>query len=472
MKRMTRRVVAAIVAGALGSSALTVPLAASATPVTTFAALAAAAPGSPAHSVDRAFTSWAAANLHEVSLTSRTNWADLEPLRRMIGDARVASLGEGLHGSAEPLEFRNRLFQFLVERMDFTAIALESGLTESYALDAYVLGGPGDPRQLAARYITSGLGVFPQQAGLLEWMRAYNLDPRHARKIHFYGMDISGFPGQPGAPLDGALSYLDRVDAEAATALRKRLAPSLPFLTLDRFSDKPQQYPGLPQGERDAVTAAIADLVTLYETRESDYIHATSESEYELACRSALAARQVDDYLRQVPIGWSAKSGPQSILGTVAVSDRAKLENIEWIRRQQQRDGGRLLIFTHLGHAAPTRVTIRLGESETLALPPMVGMYLKRRYGTDLVTLGHFFGRDLSTPGERRLPAAPDSFEGLMASLHKPAFVLDLRPAPAPIREWLSPMHDLYGQRPIHSLRVDEGVDIVLFTENATNAVR
>ena len=158
MKRMTRRVVAAIVAGALGSSALTVPLVASATPVTTFAALAAAAPGSPAHSVDRAFTSWAAANLHEVSLTSRTNWADLEPLRRMIGDARVVSLGEGLHGSAEPLEFRNRLFQFLVERMDFTAIALESGLTESYALDAYVLGGPGDPRQLAARYITSGLG--------------------------------------------------------------------------------------------------------------------------------------------------------------------------------------------------------------------------------------------------------------------------------------------------------------------------
>jgi len=415
---------------------------------------------------DRQLAAWASANLHELS--SGNQWSDLEPLRQMLGDASLVSLGEGLHGSAEPLEFRNRLFQFLVERLGFTAIALESGITESYAINAYVLGGPGDPRELTARGITSGLGAFPQQAALVRWMRDYN--SRHARVIQFYGMDLSGFPAEPDSPLELALKFLERVDGAPAKALRARLAPLIDHLKIDRFSDGPKQYSLLSPEQRDAATAVVADLVVLFETREGAYVAATSDADYELAYRAAIAARQADEYLRQVPVGWSAKSGPQSIMGTVAVADRAKLENIQWIRERQGRDG-KVLIFTHLGHAAPTAVTVRLGESETLPLPPMVGTYLKRRYGKDLVTIGHFFALDTTDCKAKRDPAPPGSLEAVFASLGKPAFLLDLRPAPAPVRKRLEPMHDLYGQRPVHSLRVDQGVDIVLFTDRVTRSV-
>lgn len=416
-----------------------------------------------------AFVAWAGANLREVSLTSRTQWSDLEPLRQMIGNASLVSLGEGLHGSAEPLEFRNRLFQFLVEQMGFTAIALESGITESYAINDYVLGGSGDAAEVTARGITFGLGSYPQQLALVRWMREYNLAPRHIRKVQFYGMDISGFSGERAAPLDIALTYLERVDAPAASALRERIAPMRAKLQVDRFADTPNQYSQLAPAQRDAATAVVADMIMLFETREAAYIRASSDRDYELAYRAAIGARQVDDYLRQVPVGWTAKSGPQSIVGTVAVSDRAKLDNIEWIAKQQGANG-KVLVFTHLGHAAPTPVIVRLSETDVIPLPPLVGIYLKRRWGPQLATIGHLFSLDTSDCKEERPPAAASSLEGLMASLQKPAFLLDLRVAPAAIRRRLEPMHDLYGQRPVHSLRLDEGVDIVLFTEKVTRA--
>jgi erythromycin esterase len=418
---------------------------------------------------DAEFVTWARANLHEVSLTSNDDWSDLEPLRAMLGSATLVSLGEGLHGSAEPLQFRNRLFQFLVEQGGFTAITLESGITESYAVNEYVRGGSGDPLELTSHGITNGLGTFPQQAQLVRWMHEYNLDARHARKIEFYGMDLSGFPGEPGAPFDLALGYLKRVDPNQAARLGERIAPMLPYLKLDRLAEGGKQYSQLPEPQRDAVTAIVADLIAAFEINEGAYIRATSERDYELAHRAAVAARQVDDYLRQVPVGWTVRQGAQAILGTVAVSDRAKLDNIEWLKARQGRDG-KVLVFTHLGHAAPTAVSVQLGASPATPLPPLVGTYLKRRHGAQLVTIGHFFAQDVTGCGERRDPAPEHSLEALFASLGKAAFVLDLRTAPPAVRERLKPLHDLYGQRPVHSLRIDEGVDVVLFTQRATNA--
>jgi erythromycin esterase len=417
---------------------------------------------------DEQFVSWARANLHEVSLTARNDWSDLEPLRAMLGSASIVSLGEGLHGSAEPLEFRNRLFQFLVERDGFTAIALESGVTESFIVNEYVSGGPGNPEDLTSRGITNGMGILPQQAQLARWMREYNVDARHARKIEFYGMDLSGFPGAAGAPFDLALDYLKRVDAVEAKQLGERIAPLLPLLKLNRTVNASEQYSQLSRDQRDVATAVIADLIVLFETKEGAYIRATSEGDYALAYRAALAARQVDAYLRQVPVGWNVAQGPQAIMGTVAVSDRAKLENIEWLESRQH--AGKVLIFTHLAHAAPTAVNVQLGAGPATPLPPLVGTYLKRRYGPRLVTIGHLFAQDDVNCDKQRDPAPASSLEGLFASLNKSAFVLDLRAAPAAVRERFTRIHELYGTLPVHSLRIDEGVDIVFFTQRATRA--
>src|SRR5512145_1222218 len=63
------------------------------------------------------------------------NLDDLEPLRRLVGDARIVSLGEATHGTREFFQMKHRILRFLVERMGFTAFAIEATWPESNRLD-------------------------------------------------------------------------------------------------------------------------------------------------------------------------------------------------------------------------------------------------------------------------------------------------------------------------------------------------
>lgn len=74
---------------------------------------------------------------------------DLRSLKSAIGKARVVALGENAHGVHELLEFRNRLFEFLVQEMGFTAIGVETGFVESMPVNDFVSGRRG--RQQPAR---------------------------------------------------------------------------------------------------------------------------------------------------------------------------------------------------------------------------------------------------------------------------------------------------------------------------------
>ncbi len=388
------------------------------------------------------------------------------PLAALVGDAQLVSLGEGLHGAAEPLEFRNRLFRWLVEERRFAAIALESGMTSAFDADDFVQGGPGDAAGVAARSITSGLGRFPQQAALLAWMRDHNARAGAGHAVGFHGMDTSAFAPEPGSALQRALDFLDAVDAPAAAALRERLRPHWDQLRIDRQTAAPAHYALLAPAARDAVTAAIADLVLRLETHEEAYLARRPAPECRRAWLAAVGARQSDLYLRQFPPGWSAAAGVASHMPSIAASDRGKADNVDLLLASLG-PAGRMLVFSHLGHAASSPVSITVG-TECLALPPLMGSYLRRRHGPRLLTIGHLFAADRCHAG--RAPAGPDTLEGAFASLGVPAFVVDLRRAPAPVLESLRTPHDLYGTLPVHTLTLAGGVDALLFTQAATPA--
>ena len=425
--------------------------------------------------VKKAFLEWARQNLHAVSsVHDDAPHADLEPLRAMIGHATVVSFGEGLHGGAEPLEFRNLLFRFLVEKMGFNGMAIESGIVEGFAASDYVLGAPGDLGSVVARGFTNGFNKLPQEASLVQWMRAYNASPRHVRKVHFYGLDVSVADGMPPVALDQALRELDRVDPEAAAALRARLGSLLSRLSFSRFADSP--YVHLTQQERDLVTGVIADMVALFEMGQVRYSAETSDRAYRLACQTAIAARQVDMYVRQVPVGWSPKDSSLPLLKTGAAADRAKFENARWVHDQLGEDG-KLLVFAHRDHVATTDLTLKFPPNNpfnlppTLEYPPLMGPYLKWHYGGHLVTIGNLFSEDNSRCGKPRGPAAPDTLEGMLSELGIPSFILDLRTAPPGVRAWLSEPRTLYGLDIPDALEVGRGFDIIVFTRTVTPAV-
>ncbi len=176
-----------------------------------------------AHCGDDAFAKWAAAHaLPVTTVEAAADDSDLLPLKSVIGAARVVAYGEPAHGVHEPLVFRNRLFRFLVERMGFTAIALETGFSESISARSFVENGEGDAETTAR----TGLGFSRnlEDRELIQWMREYNATASSAghRKIRLYGIDITAGArvSGPRRAIDTALTFLSRADPTTAQEIR------------------------------------------------------------------------------------------------------------------------------------------------------------------------------------------------------------------------------------------------------------
>ena len=104
---------------------------------------------------------------------------DMQPFKEIVGEARIAALGEATHGTREFFQPRHRMLEFLVEEMGFRVFAMEANWTEALRVNDYVLRGEGD-----AAKVLAGLYFWvwntEEVLAMIEWMRSYNLDPTHA----------------------------------------------------------------------------------------------------------------------------------------------------------------------------------------------------------------------------------------------------------------------------------------------------
>ncbi len=436
-----------------------------------------------------AFVTWAHASL--VPLPPRranADGADFAALDQLIGDAQVVALSEAVHGAAEPLEFRNRLFEYLVCKKGFTAIGLESGTVEGQALHDYVLGRRDDLEAALAEGISWGLDAVPQNRTLINWMRHYNAQPEHTHKIHFYGFDVPGSPGNPhvsrgvDTALGAALSYCESVDPLAAAALRHRLASLLPLLSFDfHRSESAAGYHQLPAIQRDSLTAVIVDLIALFETSESHSLSAPHRECHGRGLRAALGARQVDLWLRQIPLTWQPLDPGQALIfpsdttafmsAATDVRDRAQADNVAWILGQEGA-GGKLLLFAHRYHISGSFITPSWTGNRVQAV---MGTYLKRRLGRRLITVGNFISRGevQDGPSTRTLAAPEDgSLEGLAEQLNVPSFWLDLRSIPPELAECLDHVRCIRGAvgtvGDVMTLRVRAAFDVLFCLDRVT----
>ncbi|HUP18578.1 MAG TPA: erythromycin esterase family protein, partial [Gemmatimonadota bacterium] len=112
---------------------------------------------------------------HAIALTATepgNGFADLQPLRQIVGDARIVALGEATHGTREFFQLKHRMLEFLVSEMDFNIFAIEASLTEALDVNRYVLSGEGDPaRALAGMYFWTW--DTEEVLALIRWMREY-----------------------------------------------------------------------------------------------------------------------------------------------------------------------------------------------------------------------------------------------------------------------------------------------------------
>lgn len=135
---------------------------------------------------------------------------DMEPLSRIVGEARIVALGEPTHGTRQAFQFKHRVLEYLVEKMGFTIFSIEANMPESYALTNYIQTGQGDVRKLIDGmyfWTWNTEEVFQ----MVEWMRAWNAAHPDRTQLQFTGFDMQN----------------SNVAASLATTFLKAHAPDL-----------------------------------------------------------------------------------------------------------------------------------------------------------------------------------------------------------------------------------------------------
>jgi erythromycin esterase len=385
---------------------------------------------------------------------SATTSADLQPLKKIIGNARVVALGEPTHGLHELLVFRNRMFRFLAENCGFTTIILEANFSTSrYAAD-YIAGGPGTA-EAASQKLTIGKPAS-ENIELLQWMRKYNADTSHHHKLKFYGMDmeIQGFPGDttPSHPaLDEALNYLTAVDSTTAKKIASALKPYMNRLSVAK-------YPLLSLEEHDKLSAILSDMIALFESGRIKLISASSRERYEWAYQNAIVSQQTDRMVRVSPPDQPGQIPPEAWVA-VSARDAAMAENVMWILNNEA-EGGKVLVFAHNAHVKNAETVGSVWN--VFAQPPnSTGQYLRSMLDRDLIIIGSSCFPSIAT-------AQPGSLDSALSQVGKPRFILDLRKATSngAVESWLAEKHPMEANKVAYLiLQPNQAFNVLLFID-------
>ncbi|MGH6814817.1 MAG: erythromycin esterase family protein [Hyphomicrobiaceae bacterium] len=383
-------------------------------------------------------------------------FADLEPLRAAIGEARIVSLGEATHGTREFFQLKHRLLEFCVSELGFTVFGIEASLPESLAVNDYVLHGTGDPADGLAsmRFWTWDT---EEVLTLIEWMRTWN--KTHDRKVKFYGFDMQF----PTVATLGLLTYLQRVAPDLAAASEGPLAPLCADFNADRFDF-------LPAGARDAAFAAIERILAAFARERAAWVRATGALDWDFARLHAIVLEQ------------SARLRAFKREG-FAIRDRAMADNIGALLDVEE-PKTKIVLWAHNGHAQRAPYV----GADTVAVPNMGGR-LHEIFGRDHIVVGFAFDRGsfqaIGSAGlmSHTVPPMPEgSLDAALAKAGIPIFALDLRTVPAagPVSDWFASKP---ASRSIGALydaaRADEFLarsdprhdfDLLMFVETTTRA--
>ncbi len=346
--------------------------------------------------------------------------AGYDAIDKVVGKARIVSLGESTHGTHEFFVAKHRLFQYLVEQHGFTVFAIEANQLATERINAYVHGA----RDTLEKAMGGLFGVWYKQEvkDLIEWMQAYNAR-KPARPLSFVGFDMQ----DPQLPMDAVVNY--------ATGNEPRLADLLKSLYADqreawRQGDYPQPMDG--QGARWLQNAREAyGILSQYLLDTPALDPAARRWVIQNAVVVMQCAAQAND-------PWNSM-----------IRDSCMAANIAWTLEQHPADT-RMAVWAHDAHVG--RIGFVNGTS--------MGAYMVREFGDQLrvIGLGTYDGAYRATRGfiDHRMMDArcyPAPVGSLEEALHRvlagkgEALLLDIRASASdPRSTWLQ------QPRPVRSI--------------------
>jgi erythromycin esterase-like protein len=348
---------------------------------------------------------------------------DYDPLLELIGDARFVLIGEASHGTHEFYRERAEITKRLIKEKGFSAVAVEADWPDAYRINRYVRGaGDGE----TAIDSLSGFTRFPlwmwRNADVLDfigWLRDYNDQlPAGARKAGFYGLDLYSLYGSSQA----VLSYLDKVDPEAAKRARYR------YGCFEHYGEDTQAYGYAASfGMTEPCETEVVNQLVELQKHAADYARRdgrVAEDEYFFAEQNARLVKNAEEYYRTMFKGrvssWNLR-------------DRHMAETLDNLVTYLDRNGSgtKVVVWAHNSHLGDARAT-QMGESGEWN----IGQLVREKYGHEAVLVGFttYTGTvtaasEWDEPAERKRvrPGMEGSYEKLFHEVGMPRFLMNLR---------------------------------------------
>ena len=327
--------------------------------------------------------------------------ASLDPIVERVGNARFVLLGEASHGTSEFYIWRDRLSRRLIREKGFSFIAVEGDWPDCQRVDSWVKG-EGEERAVDvlhafARWPT-WMWANHEVAALCEWMREWNDELPHARRVGFHGLDVYSLWDSMREVTD----YLGGLDPELARQARTA------YRCFDPYFDDAQEYARatalVPTSCEDEAVAVLARMQA-----RAAALRASGRDDFFDAEQNAIVARNAERYYRTM-----VRGGPSSW----NVRDHHMCETLERLVRHYGRDA-KAIVWEHNTHVGDARFT-------DMAAAGMVnvGQLARQQYGDgDVVIVGFgsyhgtvIAGDEWAAPMRRmRVPEArPGSVEALL----------------------------------------------------------
>lgn len=289
---------------------------------------------------------------------------DLEPLRGMIGDARVVAIGENAHFIQEFAAMRERILRFLVERCGFTVLAFEYGFSEGFPLDAWARGEGADD-ELTAR-LAAAIPVGMEAP--LRWVRRHNRTAE--RPVRFAGVDIPAAGGSLAPALTPVADYLREVDPEVLPLAERALRIAETFAG-DSGAVSAPAWARLDAADQDALSAALTRLLIRFRAIEPLYVSRSDQPSYDIALRRLEGALHTD-YTFRAMAGLFAGTG---LTADTSARDSYMAGSVLWHLERLEPDT-RVVLVAHNAHILKRPVSF---DGRLTGLP--MGLYLDRALG-------------------------------------------------------------------------------------------
>lgn len=328
-------------------------------------------------------------------------FADLAPLKKLVGNARIVALGEGTHGTKEFFQMKHRLTELLASEMGFTHFAIEANMPESYRVNDFVLYGKGEPKELL-----QGMYFWTwntqEVLDMILWMRQLNQSGKG--RIQFLGFDMQTAKVAAGIARD----FVTKAEPGYAATLDPA------FAAVEKSFETMRQARSADSSVKASAQAA-RDVLSHLESRRVAYLERFKREEVDWAIQNARVVAQAAENV----------SGERP-------RDQSMADNVAWILDQAPA-GSKIVLWAHNAHVSRQ--------------PGAMGAYLAERFGKEMVVLGFAMDRGSYTAvgnaglAAHESPAAPaGSVESFLRSAGLPRFILDLRDVSfgSPAWSWLA----------------------------------